>query len=300
MQVLIIGGTGFIGPYVAREFCERGLQVTLYHRGSRESTLVPSIVRHFRSPDAGMPVRHFPLELMNSEFDLVIHMIAMGEADAQAGVQAFKGRAQRLVVLSSGDVYLAYGRLTGLEPGEPQEGLLTEDAPLRSALYPYRSQAKTREDLSYYYEKILVEKEVLGQRDLAVTVLRLPKVYGAESNADLATIYAYRDQPRWRWTHGYVENVASAIVLAALHPAAANRIYNVGEAHTPTIVERLRDLPSSSLPTAPATGYDFRHDIAYDTARIRTELGYKEPVSYSEGLARTLRGEQPAWIKNVR
>lgn len=290
MQVLIVGGTGFIGPYVARELCERGLQVTLYHRGNRESILVPSAVRHCHSPDAAMPVRHFPHELLRSEFGIVIHMIAMGESDARAAVEAFKGRTQRLVVLSSGDVYLAYGRFTGLEPGEPQKGLLTEDAPLRSTLYPYRAQAKAPEDLSYSYEKILVEKEVLGHRDLAVTVLRLPKVYGAESNADLATIYAYRDQPQWRWTHGYVENVASAIVLAALHPAAANRIYNVGEASTPTIAERLRDLPASSVPTVTSKGYDFRHDIAYDTARIRTELGYHEPVMYPEGLERTLRG----------
>jgi nucleoside-diphosphate-sugar epimerase len=293
MQVLIVGGTGFIGPYVARELSERGLHVTLYHRGTKESALVPSAVKHFRSADAGMPVLNLPLDLLRSEFDVVIHMIAMGEGDARAAVQAFTGRAQRLVVLSSGDVYRAYGRLTGLEPGEPQEGLLAEDAPLRNVLYPYRAQAKTPDDLSFYYEKILVEKEALGQRDLAVTVLRLPKVYGPESNADLATIYGYRNQPQWRWTHGYVENVAYAIVLAALHPAAANRIYNVGEAHAPTIAERLRELPSSRLPTAPATGYDFRHDIAYDTTRIRTELGYKEPVTYSEGLARTLRAEPP-------
>jgi nucleoside-diphosphate-sugar epimerase len=291
MQVLIVGGTGFIGPYVARELSERGLQVTLYHRGTKESALVPSAVRHFRSPDGGMPVLKFPPELRRSEFDVVIHMIAMGEADARAAVLAFTGRAQRLVVVSSGDVYLAYGRFVGLEPGEPQEGLLTEDAPLRSTFYPYRAQAKAPEDLSYYYEKILVEKEVLGQRDLAGTVLRLPKVYGPESNADLATIHGYHNQPQWRWTHGYVENVASAIVLAALHPAAANRLYNVGEAYTPTIAERLRDLPSSSLPMAPATGYDFRHDIAYDTTRIRTELGYKERATYSDGLQRTLRGK---------
>lgn len=294
MQVLIVGGTGFIGPYVARELSERGLQATLYHRGTKESALVPSTVKHFRSPEGGMPVLNFPPELLRSEFfDVVIHMIAMGERDARAAVQALTGRAQRLVVLSSGDVYLAYGRFIGLESGEPEEGLLTEGAPLRSTLYPYRAQAKAPEDLSYYYEKILVEKEVLGQRDLTGTVLRLPKVYGPESNADLATIYGYRNQPQWRWTHGYVENVASAIVLAALHPAAANRIYNVGEAYTPTIAERLRDLPPSSLPTAPATGYDFRHDIAYDTTRIRRELGYKEPVTYAEGMARTLRGKQP-------
>jgi uncharacterized protein YbjT (DUF2867 family) len=30
----------------------------------------------------------------------------------------------------------------------------------------------------------------------------------------------------WRWSRGYVENVAAAIALAATHPAAGGRTYN--------------------------------------------------------------------------
>jgi len=86
-----------------------------------------------------------------------------------------------------------------------------------------------------------------------------------------------------------VENVAAAIVLAALHPAAANRVYNIGEAYTPTIAERLQTLPSSPFPRIEAEGCDFRNDIAYDTTRMREELAYAEPVSYEEGLRRTLQ-----------
>jgi nucleoside-diphosphate-sugar epimerase len=288
MRVLLIGGTGFIGPYVVRELHGLGHEVTVFHRGEHESAVLPP-VRHIRSPEASMPVLRFPQDLLGAKFEVVIHMIAMGEADTRACVQSFAGRAQRLVVLSSGDVYRAYGRFTGLEPGPVEEGLLTEDSPLRSRLYPYRSLAKSADELNYFYEKILVEREVLGQPDLPATVLRLPKVYGPGGNDDLATIYGYRNQPTWRWTHGYVENVAAAIVLAALHPAAANRVYNVGEGYTPTIAERLKLLPPSTLPAVEAKGYDFRHNIAYDTTRIRKELGYSEPVSYEEGLRRTLQ-----------
>lgn len=289
----MVGGTAFIGPYVARELSERGHDVTLFHRGQHESALLPPQVRHFRSQDAAIPVLNFPQDLLRAKFEIVIHMIPMGEADARAAVQAFAGRTERLVALSSGDVYRAYGRLTGLEPGPVEAGLLTEDSPLRKTLYPYRGQAKSSEELNYYYEKILVEDRVLGHPQLPATVLRLPKVYGPRGNADLATVYRYRDWPHWRWTHGYVENVASAIVLAALHPAATNRIYNVGEAGTPTIAERLQTLPSSTLPPIEANGYDFRQDIAYDTTRIRTELGYTEPISYEEGLKRTLERVNP-------
>jgi nucleoside-diphosphate-sugar epimerase len=271
MRILLIGGTGFIGPYVARELADRGHDLTLFHRGQHESPLLSSI-QHFRSAQAAIPVLNFP----------------MGEADARAAVRTFAGRVQRLVALSSGDVYRAYGRFSGLEPGPAEQGLLTEDSPLRSILYPYRSQAKSQDELFYFYDKILVERHVLGQALLPATVLRLPKVYGPGGNADLATIYGYRNRSGWRWTHGYVENVAAAIALAALHPAAANRVYNVGEVYTPSVAERLEDLPSSPVPVAEAVGFDFRNDIAYDTTRIRKELGYVELVSYEEGLKRTL------------
>jgi len=284
----MVGGTGFIGPYVAKELCERGHDVTVFHRGQHESVLTPA-VRQVRSELAAMPVLEFPSELLRQDFALVIHMIPMGEADTRAAVQAFAGRAGRLAVLSSGDVYRAYGRFTGLEPGPVEEGLLREDSPLREKLYPYRAHAKSPTDLNFYYDKILAEREAMADAKLPATVLRLPKVYGPGGNADLATVYENRDRSEWRWTHGYVENVAAAIVLAALHPAAANRVYNVGEAYTPTVAERLETLPASTVPSAPDNGYDFLQNIAYDTTRIRHELGYIEPVSYEEGLERTLR-----------
>lgn len=40
--------------------------------------------------------------------------------------------------------------------------------------------------------------------------------------------------------------------------------------------------------------YDFAHHIAYDTSRIRTELGYKEVVSPEVSQARTLECERAA------
>jgi len=290
MRILVIGGTGFIGPHVVRQLAEQEHEVTVYHR-AQSQTKLPANVRDIQSPLAAMPVLVFPPEIKAETFDVVVHMICMAEEDATAVVRAFRGHAGRLVVPSSGDVYLAYGRLTGLEPGSPIEGLLREDSPLRSVLYPYRKQAASDKDwLHYFYEKILVERIVASEPDLPATILRLPKVYGPGGNADLKTVYGFRDYPSWRWTHGYVENVAAAIVLAATHPAAAGRVYNVGEEHTPTVAERLAHLPPLS-PSLPADdkqpSFDFHQDIAYDTRCIR-ELGYREPVSYEQGIRQTL------------
>ena len=287
MRVLIIGGTRFIGPHVVRQLVDQGHEIAVYHRGQSEPDL-PASVRHIHSPLAGIPVLSFPNELLLDQFDVVIHMIAMGEADARAAVQAFRGRTGRLVALSSGDVYRAYGIFTGIEPGPPEPGLLSEESRLRSVLYPYRKQAKSPIDWTYSYEKILAEREVLSEASLPATILRLPKVYGPGGDADLATVYSFRNHPQWRWTHGYVENVAAAIVLAASHPAAAGHTYNVGEEQTPTVGERLVGMPASAVPTDHDNSFNFAQDIAYDTRRIRAELGYKEIVPYEEGLRRTL------------
>lgn len=288
MRVLIIGGTGFIGAHIVGQILSQDHAAAVYHRGHKGTILLES-VRQFVNPGSDMPIQKFPAELFDFRPDVVVHTMAMGALDAQAAVRAFTGQTGRLVLLSSGDVYRAYGRFTKIEAGPIDNALLSEDAPLRTVLFPYRAQTSSSEALQYWYEKILAERAVLGGPGLPGTVLRLPKVYGPGGNEDLATIYRCRNHPDWRWTHGFVENVAAAIVVAATHPLAGGRVYNVGEAYTPTIAERLAWLPPSTLESDLTSPFDFTQNIAYDTRRIRVELGYRETVSEEEGFLRTLR-----------
>lgn len=285
MRVLVIGGTRFIGAQAARQLAETGADVTVFHRGKSEAALPPA-VRHIRDPLAEYPILRFPDTVTKSDWDAVIHMVMMGEADAHAAADAFAGRTGRLVMISSGDVYRAYGRLTGHEPGPPDPMPLTEDAPLRSVLYPYRNQTKQLGAYAQDYEKILAE-HVTRDAPTPSVILRLPKVYGLQDNADLATIYGFAAVPHWRWTHGHVANVARAIVLAATHPEAAGRTYNVGEANTPTMGERLAGLPPRSARKPPP--FRFEQDMACDTGRIRAELGYTDIVDEAVAM-RALAG----------
>jgi len=288
VRVLVIGGTGFIGAHIVRQIASHEHAVAVYHRGLTQAVL-PGQVERITDSRSVIPIQYFPTESFEFKPDVVILTMAMGAVDASAAVEAFAGRAGRIVLLSSGDVYRAYGRFTGIEAAPIQKGLLTEDAPLRSVLFPYRHKASSPEALEYWYEKILAERAVLNAPDLPGTVVRLPKVYGPGGNADLATVYRYSHHPDWRWTHGFVENVAAAVELAAIHPAAGGRVYNVGEAYTPTIGERLAWLPLSAVEPDLSSQFDFTQDIAYDTSRIRIELGYCEIVPEKEGILRTLR-----------
>src|SRR5262249_11013698 len=110
--------------------------------------------------------------------DVVLDTIAYAERDGASLVAAVRGVVRRLVVLSSQDVYAAYGRLLGLEPGAPDPTPSAEEAPLRSSRHPYRSTARPG-DPAYDYEKILVEQAAASDPGLPATILRLPCVYGA-------------------------------------------------------------------------------------------------------------------------
>lgn len=289
MRVLVVGGTRFIGAHAARQLAEAGAQVTVFHRGKSEAAL-PARIAHIRDPLAEYPILRFPDAVRGRDWDVVVHMVMMGEADAQATADAFDGRIGRLVMISSGDVYRAYGRLTGHEPGPLEPVPLTESAPLRATFYPYRAMAGKLGNYAYDYEKILAERVMQAARTPSV-ILRLPKVYGPEDNANLATVYGFAGQPRWRWTHGHVDNVARAIVLAAMHPKAEG-IYNVGEAHTPTMGERLAHLPLSSEPAAPLPPFNFAQDMVCDTTRIRDALGFAEVVEAAAAMRALAQGRR--------
>jgi nucleoside-diphosphate-sugar epimerase len=111
----------------------------------------------------------------------------------------------------------------------------------------------------------------------------------------------------WRWTRGYVEDVAVAIALAVTVGRASGRVYNVGEMHPPSELEWVRlvgraagwtgeivVVPRDRLP-APLRWWgdaDTDHNLVTDTTRIRTELGYAELVPRDDALGRTIEWER--------
>jgi nucleoside-diphosphate-sugar epimerase len=316
MRALIIGGTNFIGPHVVAALHKLEVEITVYHRGVHEPQL-PAAVRHVHSPRATLPFLHFPSELTEPAPDVVLLMFPVGGDDTRAAVARFTGAAGRLVALSSGDVYRAYGRLLGTETGPPEPVPLDEAASLREHHFPYRQAAAGPSDWTFHYEKILAERAVLASTGLPGTVLRLPAVYGPGDSYHRLRPYIKRMednrpaillsdvQAAWRWSHGYVENVAQAIALAVVEKRAAGRVYNIGEPAVPTLAERIWQmgelagwkgdivpLPSARLPAHLRMPYEPRQDLVLDTRRLRSELAYTEAVSNDEGLRRTIAWER--------
>ena len=314
MRILIIGGTRFIGPHVVRRLAEMGHEVTVFHRGETRAELPEGVEEIYGDR---RDLASFAADFKTTAPDVVLDMIAFTEEDARSLVGVFKGVARRVVVVSSADVYGAYGRLLRLETGAPAALPLNEDAPLRANLYPYRAQAVGPDDFKYHYEKILVERVVMSDDELPGTVLRLPAVYGPGDQQHRLFGYVKRmddhrpfimlgeAQARWRWTRGYVENVADAIALALTNDSAAGRVYNVGEREALTEADWVRSIGRAAgwngdvltvsvdpLPEHLATNADYAHHLFTDTSRLRAELGYDERVTLAEALRRTIEWER--------
>ena len=329
MRMLIIGGTSFMGPTVVKLLSEQGHDIAVFHRGKTEADL-PANVQHIHTSQERLPVRFLPEHVASfRQFapDVVLHMMLMGEQDAQETLDIFRGMTPRLVAISSQDVYAAFGRVNRKEPGPPEPLPITEDSPLRSNLYPYRSEpSRSPDDPQSWmdsYDKILAERILLHAPDLPTTVLRLPAVYGPRDQQHRTFAFLKRmDDGRpaiildeglahWRWTHGYVENVAAAIALAVVNKKAMRRIYNVGELHTLTQEEWVRQIAQAagwqgrivvvSPDRVPSELLDAmwnmqdantdQHFVA-DTTRIREELGYVEPISLDVAMQRTIAWER--------
>jgi nucleoside-diphosphate-sugar epimerase len=283
MRVVVIGGTRFMGPHVVRNLASAGHDVTVFHRGTdcKETA-------HVHGDRMQLP--------RDLHGDVVVDMSCMTEEHAKAAKEHFRG--ERYVVISSADVYRNYAGLRGRYTGPPDPVPLREDSPLRETLYPYDDD----------YEKILVERTLRGDR---TTILRLPAVYGPRDEQHRFapwlkqmsgdTVRIDIRQADFRWTRGYSENVADAIVLAAREDAAAGKIYNVGEPDTPTDKEWVRMVGEAAgwhgrIETAEnvegTLPVNFAYDLATNTSAIRRDLRYSERIPRADALKATVIWER--------
>jgi UDP-glucose 4-epimerase len=307
---LVTGGAGFIGSHLTEALAARGHLVRVLDdlsTGRRENLAavadrVELLVGSVTDPDA--------VAAAVKEVQWVFHLAALPsvqrsveapepthEACASGTLQvlsaARRAGVRRLVYAASSSAY-------GDTPGTVRK----EDDPV-SPLSPYAAAKLAGEHycraftMTYGLETVRLRFfNVFGPRQNPFSPYSgvIPLFIAAMSAGRPPAINGDGRQSR---DFTYVENAVQAVLKAAEAPAAAGKVYNVGNGGTVSVLDlvaQLNELLGSRLqPThRPPRPGDVRHSQA-DISRARRDLGYEPTVSFAEGLRRTLdafRAEQ--------
>jgi nucleoside-diphosphate-sugar epimerase len=317
MNILLIGGSGFIGHFTAEHLQQSGHGVTVFHRGK---TGAPQGTEEILG-DRRFLQDHQP-EFRREKFDVVVDFVLSSGRQAQQLMDTFRGIAGRIVGLSSMDVYRAWGVFYNTEPGGLQELPLTEDSELRTSRVTYPPEALKRAQSVYSwideeYDKVPVEQAVLGDPRLPGTVLRLPMIYGPgdpvhrfhpilkRMDDGRKHIIFADDVAPLRTPRGFVEDVGAAVALVVISPESAGRIYNVCESESFGELDWARKiaiatnwagefvvLPHDLTPKHLLWPGNTAQHIVASSDRIRKELGYRELLPREEAIRRTIEWER--------
>ena len=304
MRILVIGGNGFIGPFVTDQLVNSGHRIAVLSRSGSGLGADTLAIRGDRNN-----LESSIHEIEQFRPDLVIDLILYTEKQANEFVRLFRGLAKRVVVISSSDVYRNYDGLRRKSDHQPDTTPLDEDSPLRETRYPYRGAGL---DIEWAddYDKILVEEIVRDSKELPATILRLPAVYGRGDRQGRVQEYLEKMDTgadeieldelhaTWKWTRGYVRNVADAICLAAEQEDSPGNVYNIGD--EPTLTERqwIEAIATAAgwngeiTQSIPDQTLDFRYHLETDCSRFREEFNYSQSYTLKESLIRTIDWER--------
>jgi 2'-hydroxyisoflavone reductase len=114
LKLLILGGTGFIGPYQVQYALDRGHSVTLFNRGRTNPQLFPNVEKL-----TGDRAANDLKALEGREWDMVIDNSAIDPVWVEQSASLLRGKVRRYIFISTRSVYFDTSRVP-----------MTIDAPL--------------------------------------------------------------------------------------------------------------------------------------------------------------------------
>jgi len=310
-KALVIGGTGPSGPWLVHGLLERGIDVSVLHRGAHEAQgpdvafmeSVPHIHAdpHFKQEiAAALDGLHFDFIIATYGRIKGVAEACVGKCDSFLGVGGIPAYQSQF----DADQTVPYGMRL----------LAGEESPLADD-----TSGGAREPSTPPRKIVETERTIRALHDagkLSVTWFRYPSVYGPRNPRphewyvlrrarDGRRVIIVPDGGLTVRTRISGRNAAHAVLCAVDRPqSAAGRVYNIGDdlqftvrqwAETLALICGMPDVQVVSLPwelARPAWGLFPRGDAhaLVDTTRIRRELGYRDAVTPQEALA-----ESVAW-----
>jgi 2'-hydroxyisoflavone reductase len=180
LRILILGGTGFTGPYQVRYALSRGHKVTTFNRGKTHPGELPAEVEQLVGDRNG---KLDPLK--NRQWDVVIDNPTTLPAWVRDAAQILKGNVERYVFISTISVY-----------GEVKQGV-DESAPVEKyeGLDPYKETLEAMKASGYKTYgplKALSEKEAEKWFPGKTLILRPGLIVGPRDETDRFTYWPVR------------------------------------------------------------------------------------------------------------
>ena len=170
MNLLIIGGTKFLGPHIVEAALARGHRVTLFNRGNAEIPSGVEFVRGDRERDLQ--------RLGDRRFDAVIDNCGQVPRIVRISARLFSGIAEHYTFISSISVYR-----------EPLNGTFAEEEPVIELADP---SIETTTPETYGGLKALCEREVLDPMARRALIVRPGLIVGPLDPTDRFTYWPNR------------------------------------------------------------------------------------------------------------
>ena len=170
-RILVLGGTGFIGPHIVEAAQRRGLQVTLFNRGKTNPQLFPDVEKLHGDRNVDLAV------LTGRHWDAVVDTSGYFPRQVRLALTATKGAIGQYVFISSVSVYK--------DLSKP----LDETAPLATLSDP--TIEKVTEE-SYGGLKALCEQAVQEGLPGRATIIRPGYIVGPRDSSDRFTYWPVR------------------------------------------------------------------------------------------------------------
>ncbi|MEM7360941.1 MAG: NAD-dependent epimerase/dehydratase family protein [Pseudomonadota bacterium] len=176
LNILFLGGTGFIGPHMVRKCLSQGYSVTLFNRGKRNSNLFPGLetIIGNRDPKVDEGLKG----LKGRTWDVVIDTSGYIPRHVAASAEMLKDAVDHYLFISTVSVYSDFSI--------PD---MTEDAPLAQLEDPSTEQITGE---TYGGLKVLCEKAVTDAYGERATVLRPTFIIGPGDHTDRFIHYIHR------------------------------------------------------------------------------------------------------------
>jgi 2'-hydroxyisoflavone reductase len=163
LRILILGGTGFIGPYQVQYALDRGHSVTLFNRGLTNSTLFPNVPRLIG--DRNLPDGHKALE--SGEWDVVIDNPTANPKWVRDAGKALRGRTKHYVFVSTISVFS--DNSAPIDENGPLLPSVDIDAPFDATLYGQNKVRSEGEAKAQFGDNVTIIRPglIVGPGDLS-------------------------------------------------------------------------------------------------------------------------------------